>query len=1162
MSILNTYPVFEDNQVLTSSQLNQLATYLDQQTRLTRRSLIGIGIVCGLEPSYVTVNGSPYVKISEGKGVTSEGYMISMAETTCDRIRAYDLPNDMDYPPFQLGGQLFPGLELWELLSTDYQPQPGDTLYNLNALPASPLNMTADQFIRGTGGDSQKVVLVFLESSDIDLKSCLGRACDEFGKDRTFVVRKLLVSMHDLLTIILANTGTPDLLFPGKFDLPTFSMPRVLLDPSLSTATDYGALSQAYATAIKSVYINVLNGIRMTYTVFRPLLEEIYGVNSPFSNIPTNGLTEWVSLLNGVVIGGPNFLGIQYFYDFVKDLILAYEEFRLEAFEFMSGCCLSSSLFPKHLVLGEAYSAPGSKPSKVRDNFIGEPVSAEQRESRGRLIMLHKRIVLMLRNFDIDRINNPASGLNLLITPSFEKKSMLSARAIPYYYKIDVTDAQLGKLEANWNYRLVQQYRNDTSNNWPVLAYGNQFFQTPPVPLDPIQTPLFYDIDAYDFFRIEGHLRKTVTDVTTQINNLRNQYDLPFNFVALRLKGQATTQEILARCHFDDLRSQYIAYRNEMVCRLTRVFNHYFTSDGSDIAQRSFSLFFEAIRHDITSGKGNASVAFVPVGNGLSAAVSNTKILTAAEAQQVSTPLTLPDVNSYLPRKIDAIINSLTAAVNQLKVLLNALLTQHLTETLDTFNYGTFLTTRSLGSTIRSAIDLNERANQLSTGPASNQVQQEAQSPNALPQVAAQQQQQSVSINQTAVPTGGFIKAYLDTVQVCITIKANLNEFVDQVLHNTKTKYNAEFYMAFSQSISEEMWWLNELIADCGFRKLEAVYYMLQYRLNYMKTNDPQLFSNFLKKNPGVTHMGGVPSGGTHIVVYPGDPLSFDIKTRNQVAQQINLITDLELRRADLSARVDLSESEFVELDTVRTQLCQLYEVQTHNVLTANIAGVAVAEPVFNIPQIPIKRFAIDANQVVADFALPYLSNCDCVCDDIPNPTVTQLNIPALAIPAFFDYKMGDYAFANDSTVASTAGCTDAPVPITIDVFNSLNMDERDGGQVIVCLVRNGDTRVTQSIATVDTVPTERGGTVATTYLNGTTRMGFRYTPPRNFCGVDSFEYVFELRRSDTSRTVLRSNKARVSVSVSKSCPAPVINPGVIEIDRDLFEFNPNQSAE
>ena len=48
-TIQDTYPVFEANQVLTNANLNEMFNYMDEQERLTRASLIGIGIFCGLE---------------------------------------------------------------------------------------------------------------------------------------------------------------------------------------------------------------------------------------------------------------------------------------------------------------------------------------------------------------------------------------------------------------------------------------------------------------------------------------------------------------------------------------------------------------------------------------------------------------------------------------------------------------------------------------------------------------------------------------------------------------------------------------------------------------------------------------------------------------------------------------------------------------------------------------------------------------------------------------------------------------------------------------------------------------------------------------------------------------------------------------------------------
>src|SRR6266702_7577971 len=111
--MFDQFPVFEANQVLTSGHLNDVFDYLDQQTRLTRSNLIGIGIVCGLEIELDTSAGTA-ILLSKGCGVTSEGYLIVEAqEVSLVAYRTYKLPADVDYPPFKTPGDpaQFP---LWE----------------------------------------------------------------------------------------------------------------------------------------------------------------------------------------------------------------------------------------------------------------------------------------------------------------------------------------------------------------------------------------------------------------------------------------------------------------------------------------------------------------------------------------------------------------------------------------------------------------------------------------------------------------------------------------------------------------------------------------------------------------------------------------------------------------------------------------------------------------------------------------------------------------------------------------------------------------------------------------------------------------------------------------------------------------------------------------
>src|SRR4249919_330545 len=78
MSIANTFPFFEADQVLTNKHLNDLFNYLDQQDRLSRCKLMGSGIVCGLEISHT----SDTINITKGCGLTTQGYIILF----CDHI--------------------------------------------------------------------------------------------------------------------------------------------------------------------------------------------------------------------------------------------------------------------------------------------------------------------------------------------------------------------------------------------------------------------------------------------------------------------------------------------------------------------------------------------------------------------------------------------------------------------------------------------------------------------------------------------------------------------------------------------------------------------------------------------------------------------------------------------------------------------------------------------------------------------------------------------------------------------------------------------------------------------------------------------------------------------------------------------------------------------
>ena len=83
----NNFPKFDKGQVLTSEALNSYFGYLDEQQRLTRAKLLGIGIIEGLECEL----SENKLTIKKGSAVTADGYLIDLKEEmSYELIYKYD----------------------------------------------------------------------------------------------------------------------------------------------------------------------------------------------------------------------------------------------------------------------------------------------------------------------------------------------------------------------------------------------------------------------------------------------------------------------------------------------------------------------------------------------------------------------------------------------------------------------------------------------------------------------------------------------------------------------------------------------------------------------------------------------------------------------------------------------------------------------------------------------------------------------------------------------------------------------------------------------------------------------------------------------------------------------------------------------------------------
>ncbi len=549
--ILNTYPVFERNQVLTSTQLNNMVSYLDQQNRLTRARLIGMGVVCGLEISYDADNNK--ITITKGTGITSEGYLVNLGECVTVKYRPYTLPAGTIYAPF-VSSDNKQDIGLYELLTDKAESEPEDEL------------LDDESFL------NDKVVLLFIESFDKDLKSCLGKNCDELGKDRILTLRKLLIGKADLQTVWdRSNTGKLDAVFPEKFDLPVVNLQRVLFNPNDTHSTDYNDFSKNYASAVLAVFDKLVDALSETYDIYRPLLHQSYDEKNPFENEPLiSKLATLKNFLDDSDATFTSYLGIQYVYDLVQDLILAYNEFKNTAFDLMSECIPDMSRFPRHLMLGEAIPPSLSlcEKSEFRHYFIQPPIYNLQKLLVQRTIALHNRMVLMLESFDLKRINGTdgeagdEAGFPIRITPSLEKTTLLSRRSIPWYYNVHLESSfpSLNKLKDYWNFDIARKCLPESEGL--ILNYDDQA-NDQAIAQDKLATPLFFDIQDYSFLRIEGLLGTDFNLALNQINNLKTQFNLPFNIVALQLNADADTMALDYHCGFEDIQEEYIFLKSD-----------------------------------------------------------------------------------------------------------------------------------------------------------------------------------------------------------------------------------------------------------------------------------------------------------------------------------------------------------------------------------------------------------------------------------------------------------------------------------------------------------------------------------------------------------------------------------------------------------------------
>ncbi|HEX5168603.1 MAG TPA: PKD domain-containing protein [Cyclobacteriaceae bacterium] len=876
MTEFNSYPVFVADQVLSADHLNEIVNYLDEQDRLTRNKLIGIGIVCGLE----LIVDPTQIVITKGCGVTSSGYLIVQDELTLQYYQPYTLPGDF-FPKYK---PIYEAWTMWELLTAQQSLEFEDT-----------------EAIKGSGEFMRdKIVVLLLEMKNSLLKNCVDTDCDDKGRKIEFAVKPLLVRRTDIDKFLkgledsvseneplpVVNASLPDIQL-RRFNVPVRELTSsdLVMDAFLQLTDD--AMLKRLADALN-----------LCFMVYHPILLEESA--NPFLNV----LDILKNTLATIKSANPFF--IQYYYDWIDDLIKAYDEFKCKVYDVQVMCCPDEDLFPLHLMLGEATKSTSiNVKSNYRHYFIYSPLFNGQKNLLGEVQLLFKRLKQQVKNYVVLNPNTfPRTPIK--ITPSKYRDHPLSDRCIPYYYQpLDTYPF--------WSYDKSRKGKAQTNLSYNAKDYTSD---------DAVINPLNYDIERYDFFRVEGHIGKNYSQALSAIIGQRNQFNLPFEAVAL---STATVARFVASedtdCVFKDLESLYQVIIAEMICRF------------GDVACMLGNAKYSPRFTEVVTG-----VFTTAATSGLFATLARPNLFSEVSLATGLSPSVLAALSNLASLKTPAYKKG-DFIRNHCSIGAGTMADAYLKMVERNFNFtkpspDSQMNLNTVYAHLFYFIDCVENV------------------------MGASWPYELKDFNSTT-----FANRFKDLTEETRVIASLAPSILDA---------------AKELGLEESMKRFPGLINTCFDERLEALRKEFEKRQKELQALIN--FMNYFKKHPGMEHKAGVPKGGTFILVYhetpprrPVRPLRPDLLTNvagtlsTNISRAANIdfdmLTTASVKDPELLKRFEVALGRYVDT-------CRDIDDETK----LDIKDLLITIPSIRVPT----KFQIPEFSVIADFYLPYLCCSDC----------------------------------------------------------------------------------------------------------------------------------------------------------------------------------------
>ncbi|PVD53941.1 hypothetical protein DC498_00660 [Terrimonas sp.] len=950
MSIINTYPIFEADQVLTNDHLNNVFNYLDQEDRLTRMKLIGSGIVCGLE--ILPGSSSSEIIISKGCALTSQGFMLLLCQKNYTHYTSYTppvRPNDLQFiqqcdekeaNPLPFYDQQYNQGLLRLVEKEAVENEDGGDVIALSQMPADFLNRYA--------------VVLFLEAEELSLKNCDTNDCNDKGSRIDFDIKALLVDKNILDKIIKINGDV--IINNAVNEQPLLKRYNVPVQ-KITTASD--VLIAFRDLADQQTLADIANALKKSVSRYQ------YLTGNENTAVFDTAYEALLALRDDILKNYP--LLIQYFYDYLDDIIKAYYEFVRKAQFVHTECCMNEMKFPLHIMLGEANGATSGNRSAYRQYFIYSPLFNDQKNKLGEVQLLFTRLKLLLTQFSIDNMF-PFEKRQVRITPSRYGKAPLSDRCIPYYYDVATTEQELYRC---WSYKKTGSGEESRNLSYNASEYSSAF---------PVLNPLLYDIEPYNFFRIEGHIGKNINEAIAVVKQEQQDKNLPFEVVALSADYiGALVRGEEPKCIIQDLESDYRVLIAEFVCKL-----HDAYCKVGRTEYKPLSIFTGTVT--LAANAVSARTATLPAALDTNRVSAITPEEEEEETKILKTSLVLnPEIVSH--PFVSILVNEFHASKAYVKG--------------DTISRLCKPAKDTIGAAYINIIQKNNG-----------------------------QFKNPVAVSTTILGTylrNGFFEL-IDSIESMFILLMN-NELADLNITAFKTAY--ERYETAIENVSVRLLRINInpqiFLNTCITEQLEALKneYLrrtAQYRL-------AKNFSYYFSRHGGVEHKAGVPKGGTFILVYHEERKRqlFDVRSIliNKELRSILLrqfpgllqstqnVDELETKTEELHTAIQFKEPElYIRMNDVLGKYleeCKDLPEASRNALEAII-------------KLPPQRtaFTLTDGMVIADFYIPYICCSDCppIAYIITPPPVQEDQTPVLRIAKDSFCNSDQTAFAITATPA------------------------------------------------------------------------------------------------------------------------------------------------